>query len=163
MGHLLTIKCVDSRVNVHILALTSVLVTLTTVQVPNLALTHTKRLTVCIYSEFYVIGPIPLYVALEEIIFCGTVLRHRFAAQDYGSGLRHRIAEQDCGTCLLHRITAQVCGTGLRNRIAAQVSGTGLRHRFPTQVSGTGLRHRFAAQVSSTGLRPGLRHSFAAL
>jgi len=46
MGHLLKIKCVDSRVNVHILASTSVPFTLTTVQLPNLALTHTKRITV---------------------------------------------------------------------------------------------------------------------
>ncbi len=46
MGHLLKIKCVDSRVNVHILASTSVPFTLTTVQVPNLALTHAKRITV---------------------------------------------------------------------------------------------------------------------
>jgi hypothetical protein len=40
MGHVLKIKCVDSRVNVHILALKSVPFTLTTVEVPNLALTH---------------------------------------------------------------------------------------------------------------------------
>ncbi len=46
MGHLLKIKCVDSRVNVHILASTSEPFTLTTVQVPNLALTHKKRITV---------------------------------------------------------------------------------------------------------------------
>jgi hypothetical protein len=46
MGHLLKIKCVDSRVNVHTLSSTSVPFTLTTVQVPNLALTHTKRLPV---------------------------------------------------------------------------------------------------------------------
>jgi hypothetical protein len=46
MGHLLKKKCVDSRVNVHILASTSVPYTLSTVQVPNLALTHTKRITV---------------------------------------------------------------------------------------------------------------------
>jgi hypothetical protein len=46
MRHLLKIKCVDSRVNVHILASTSVPFALTTVQVPNLALTHTKRITV---------------------------------------------------------------------------------------------------------------------
>jgi hypothetical protein len=46
MGHLLKIKCVDSRVNVHTLATTSVPFTLTMVQVPNLALTHTKRITV---------------------------------------------------------------------------------------------------------------------
>jgi hypothetical protein len=42
----LKIKCVDSRVNVHILASTIVPFTLTTVQVPNLALTHKKRITV---------------------------------------------------------------------------------------------------------------------
>jgi hypothetical protein len=47
MGHLLKIKCVDSRVNVHNLASTSVSLTLTTVQVLNLALTHTKWITVC--------------------------------------------------------------------------------------------------------------------
>ncbi len=45
MGYFLKIKYVDSRVNVHILASTSVSFTLTTVQVPNLALTHTKRIT----------------------------------------------------------------------------------------------------------------------
>jgi hypothetical protein len=47
MGHLMKIKCVDSRMNVHILASTSVPFTLTTVQVPNLSLTHTKLTTVC--------------------------------------------------------------------------------------------------------------------
>jgi hypothetical protein len=36
MGHLLKIKCVDSRVTVHVLASTSVPFTLTTVQVTNL-------------------------------------------------------------------------------------------------------------------------------
>jgi hypothetical protein len=46
MGYLLKIKCVDSRENVHILASISVPFTLTTVQMPNLALTHTKRKTV---------------------------------------------------------------------------------------------------------------------
>jgi hypothetical protein len=46
MGHLLKIKCVDSRVNVNILASTSVPFTLSTAQVPNLALTHTKWITV---------------------------------------------------------------------------------------------------------------------
>jgi hypothetical protein len=50
MGHLLKIKCVDSRINVHILDSTGVLFTLTTVQVPKIALTHTKRITV--YSLF---------------------------------------------------------------------------------------------------------------
>jgi hypothetical protein len=39
-------KCVDSRVNVNILASTSVTLILTTVQVPNLALTHKKWITV---------------------------------------------------------------------------------------------------------------------
>ncbi len=46
MGHLLKIKCVDSRVNVHNLASTSVLFTLTTVQVLNFTLTHKKWITV---------------------------------------------------------------------------------------------------------------------
>ncbi len=46
MGHKLNIKCVDSRVNVNIVASTSVPFTLTTVQVPNLALTLTRRITV---------------------------------------------------------------------------------------------------------------------
>jgi hypothetical protein len=42
----LKIKCVDSRVNVNILASTSVPFILTTVHVPNLALTHKKWITV---------------------------------------------------------------------------------------------------------------------
>jgi hypothetical protein len=46
MGHWVKIKSVDSRVDVHILAATSVPFTLSTVQVPNLALTHTKWITV---------------------------------------------------------------------------------------------------------------------
>jgi hypothetical protein len=46
MGHKLKIKCVDSRVNVHNLSSTGVPLTLTTVQVLNLALTHKKRITV---------------------------------------------------------------------------------------------------------------------
>ncbi len=46
MRNLLKIKCVESKVNVHILASTSVPFTLTTVQVPNLALTHKKWITV---------------------------------------------------------------------------------------------------------------------
>ncbi len=40
------IKSVDSRENMHIFAATSVAFTLSTVQVPNLVLTHTKRITV---------------------------------------------------------------------------------------------------------------------
>jgi hypothetical protein len=47
MGHKLKTKCVDSRVNAHDLASTGVPFTLTTMQVPNLALTHKKRITVC--------------------------------------------------------------------------------------------------------------------
>ncbi len=50
MGHLLKIKFVNSRVNMHILASTSVSFTLTTVQVPYLALTRMKRITVYVYS-----------------------------------------------------------------------------------------------------------------
>jgi hypothetical protein len=53
MGHLLKIKCVDSRVNTHILASTSVPFTLTTVQVPNVALTHKKRITVSSLILYY--------------------------------------------------------------------------------------------------------------
>jgi hypothetical protein len=45
MGDLLKIECVDSRLSVHILASTNVPFPLTTMQVPNLALTHTKRNT----------------------------------------------------------------------------------------------------------------------
>jgi hypothetical protein len=47
MGQLLKIQCVDSRVNVYILASTSVPFSLKTVQVPNFALTNTKQITVC--------------------------------------------------------------------------------------------------------------------
>jgi len=47
----LKIKCVDSRVNVNILASTTVpFILTTTVQVPNLALTHKKWITVYIAS-----------------------------------------------------------------------------------------------------------------
>ncbi len=46
MGQLLKIKGVDSRLNVNILDSTSVQFTPTTVQVPNLTLTHTKRMPV---------------------------------------------------------------------------------------------------------------------
>jgi hypothetical protein len=50
MEHLLKKKCVVSRVNVHILTSTSVLFTLTVMQLPNLKLTHEKRITVCAQS-----------------------------------------------------------------------------------------------------------------
>jgi hypothetical protein len=63
MGHFLKIKCVDSRMNVHILASTSVTFTLTTVQVPNLALTHTKRITVYNMNEEKIVN-----IAEEGII-----------------------------------------------------------------------------------------------
>ncbi len=46
MRHLLKIKCVDSMVNVPNLTSTSVPFIFTTVQVPNLALTHKKRIKV---------------------------------------------------------------------------------------------------------------------
>ncbi len=46
MGHLLQLKCGHSPLNQRILSSTSVPFTFTTVQVPNLALTHTKRFTV---------------------------------------------------------------------------------------------------------------------
>ncbi len=39
-------KCIDSRENVHVSASTNVPFTLKKVQVPNLPLTHTKRITV---------------------------------------------------------------------------------------------------------------------
>jgi hypothetical protein len=61
MGHLLKIKCVESRVNVHILASASVTFTLTTVQVPILALTHMKRITAHRLKTFFAHrGPVSL-------------------------------------------------------------------------------------------------------
>ncbi len=45
----------DSRVNVHILASTSVPVTLTMVQVPNLALTPTKRIPVSLEDLIFIL------------------------------------------------------------------------------------------------------------
>ena len=47
MEQLLKLKCVHSPLNLRILSSTNVPYTFTTVQVPNLALTHTKRITVC--------------------------------------------------------------------------------------------------------------------
>jgi hypothetical protein len=46
MGHLLKLKCANSPLNQRTLSSTRFPFTLTTVQVPNLALTHTKRFTV---------------------------------------------------------------------------------------------------------------------
>ncbi len=54
MGHKLKIKCVDSRVNVHNLASTGVPFALTTVQVPNLALTHNSFKEVFRYRQWEV-------------------------------------------------------------------------------------------------------------
>ncbi len=52
MGHMLKIKCADSRVIVNILASTSVPYRLTTVQVPNLALAHRRWITVYMSCVF---------------------------------------------------------------------------------------------------------------
>jgi hypothetical protein len=46
MGQLLKLNCAYSPLNLRILSTTSVPFTLTTVQVPNLALIHKKRITV---------------------------------------------------------------------------------------------------------------------
>ncbi len=46
MGHFLKLRCAHSPLNLRILSSTSVPFTLTTVQVPNLALIHTKWITV---------------------------------------------------------------------------------------------------------------------
>jgi hypothetical protein len=46
MGHLLKLNCAQSPLNLRILSSTCVPLTLTTVQVLNLALTHKKRITV---------------------------------------------------------------------------------------------------------------------
>ncbi len=53
MGHLLKLKCAPSPLNLRILSLTSVPFTLTTGQVPNLALAHTKWITVLPPSSAY--------------------------------------------------------------------------------------------------------------
>ncbi len=49
-GHLLKLECTHSPLNLRILSLTSFPFTLTTVQVPNLALTHTKQIQ-CRYRK----------------------------------------------------------------------------------------------------------------
>jgi hypothetical protein len=54
---LLKLKCAHSPLNPRILSSTSVPFTLTTVQVPNLALTHKKRITVWGESEAAVLCP----------------------------------------------------------------------------------------------------------
>jgi hypothetical protein len=60
MGHLLKLKCSHSPLNQRILSSTSVPFTLTTVQVSNLALTHTKRFTVYAFvtDRFYSAYPL---------------------------------------------------------------------------------------------------------
>jgi hypothetical protein len=55
-GQLLKLKCVHSPLNLRILSSTSVLFAFTTEQVPNLALTHTKLITVSLDSRVR-IGP----------------------------------------------------------------------------------------------------------
>ncbi len=67
MGHLLKLKCAQLPLNPRILSSTSVPFRLTTLQVPNLALTHTKRITVLVCAA----------------IMKGTVVR------DYWSGFFH--------------------------------------------------------------------------
>ncbi len=51
MGYLLKLKCAHSPLNLRILSSTSVPFTITTVLVPNLALTHIKRITVWAYYQ----------------------------------------------------------------------------------------------------------------
>ncbi len=79
MGHLLKIKCVDSRVNVHILASISVSFRLTTVQVPNLALTRKKRITGYPYLSnvfLYIPMQADLYAPMlgSLLVTCGGVV-----------------------------------------------------------------------------------------
>jgi hypothetical protein len=85
MGYLLKIKCVDSRVNGLILSSISVSFRLT--QVPNLAPTHTKRITVrqekkigpisqeqrphIAGKKIYIAGKENLYAGIENL-YCGT-------------------------------------------------------------------------------------------
>jgi hypothetical protein len=64
MEHLLKLKCAHSPLNLHILSSTSVPFTLMTMQVPNLALTNAKRITVQIYSKVhkaYMHGTLRMY------------------------------------------------------------------------------------------------------
>jgi hypothetical protein len=63
----LKIKCVDSRVKRHIVASTSVPFTLTTVEVPNLALTHTKRITVYVrFRHYNILYTIDIYIRRND-------------------------------------------------------------------------------------------------
>jgi hypothetical protein len=55
MGHLLNLKCAHSPLNLRILSSKCVPVTLTTVQVPNVALTQTKRITVRVLSSVHTV------------------------------------------------------------------------------------------------------------
>ncbi len=77
MGHSLKIKCVDSRVNVHILASASVPFTLTTVQVPNLALTHTKRITVYLNLTLSYPPLSPILLSVSQHIFRLPLVRRK--------------------------------------------------------------------------------------
>jgi hypothetical protein len=53
MGHLLEIKCIDSRVNVHIFASTCVSFTLTTVQVTISTNSHEADNSALLQIEFW--------------------------------------------------------------------------------------------------------------
>jgi hypothetical protein len=68
MGQLLKIKGVDSRLNVNFLDSTSVQFTPTTVQVPNLTLTHTKRMPVHTVTRPYEGFRHPDWIAPESTV-----------------------------------------------------------------------------------------------
>jgi hypothetical protein len=74
MGHLLKIKCVDSRVNVNILAPTSVPFRPKTVQVPNLALT---RHDIDNSAGFYVTRCHDFMVLADSRSFAATISKPR--------------------------------------------------------------------------------------
>jgi hypothetical protein len=79
----LKIKCVDSRVNVHLLASRSVPFTLTTIQAPNLALTHKKTDNsagkMIIYLEPHGAGEVRV-VLQPDLRLCSG---YRFSGQRY--------------------------------------------------------------------------------
>jgi hypothetical protein len=69
MGLLLKLKCAQSPLNLRILSSTSVPFTLTAVQVPNLAQTHTKRITVQYGHCRFLERRLVLYVLAGNILF----------------------------------------------------------------------------------------------
>jgi hypothetical protein len=83
MGHKLKIKSVDSRVNVHNLSSTGVPFTLTTVQVPNLARTHKKRITVYLWLT-YMYAHVGMPVCTRIMLVC-----KRRSLQGVGSSRLH--------------------------------------------------------------------------